>query len=287
MKKSFILKILTIILLISFNTISSQEKVIKGLVLDSLKTPIQYANVGVLNKPVGTVSNIKGEFILNIDNSYILDTLKISSLGFKSKEFVIKDLRENSNLNIYLENYTEELEEVVISTNNLKTYTKGKEKTKTKNEVLFATPEIKNINLGSQIGRKFSIGKKKSSLLKEFKFYIKKNNFEKTKFRINIYSIKNNIPFKRINTTDIFTEAEKNITGWIKVNLTDYDITVNKDIIVTVEWIETSEVGDTLSLPIFVPSFNSIHYYKQSAQTKWRKYKMISSAMVLTYKQEK
>jgi hypothetical protein len=286
MKKSFILKTLAIILLISFNTISSQEKVIKGLVLDSLETPIQYANIGVLNKPIGTVSNIKGEFILNIDNSYILDTLKISSLSFKSKEFVIKDLYENSNLTIYLENYTEELEEVVISSNNLKTYTKGKEKTKTKNEVLFATPEIKNINLGSQIGRKFSIGKKKSSLLKEFMFYIKKNNFEKIKFRINIYNINKNIPLKRINEIDIYTDVE-NITGWVKVNLTDYDITVKEDIIITIEWIEASKVGDTLSLPIFVPSFSSIHYYKQSAQAKWRKYKMISSAMVLTYKQEK
>ena len=72
-------KILIIIYVILNSTLSfSQENVIKGIISDSLKNPIQYANVGILNKPVGTVTNELGEFILNIDNSYISDTLKIS-----------------------------------------------------------------------------------------------------------------------------------------------------------------------------------------------------------------
>lgn len=281
MKKSDIIKI--IILLISFNPLFSQEKRVEGLVLDSLSNPIQYANVGIVNKPIGTVSNKNGRFSLNIDNSLLLDTLKISSLGFKSKNFTIRHLVKNPNINIFLESYIEKLEEVVIYSSNRKTKTKGKEKTKTKNQVFFASSKIKNINLGSQIGRKFSIGKK-TSQLEEFKFYLKYNDFEKIKFRINIYSINKNTPLKRINKTDIYKEVGA-ITGWVKVDLTKYNIQVMEDVIISVEWIEASKTGNILSLPIFVPSFNSVHYYKQSAQAKWKKYKMISSAMVLTYKQ--
>lgn len=272
------------ILLFGSNTVFSQGKIIEGLVLDSLKEPVKYANVGVLNKPIGTVTNEKGEFLLNIGNSLTLDTLKISSLGFTNKEFIIKNIPENSKLNVTLESSVIELKEVTIIPSNQKRYTEGKEKTNTKNEVFFTNPEFTYMNLGAEIGRKFPIGKKKISLLEEFKFFIKKNNFKKIKFRVNIYNIKNNMPLNRINNADIYAEVE-NLTGWIKVDLTGYDIMVQENVIITIEWIEASKEGGILSLPILVPSLNSIHYYKQSAQTKWKEYKMISSAMVLTYKQ--
>ncbi|TPG38840.1 carboxypeptidase-like regulatory domain-containing protein [Flavobacterium pectinovorum] len=278
------IRAITIILLFSLTTVFSQETTIKGFVLDNLKKPIRYANVGILNKPIGTVTNNEGEFILKIDASLALDTLKISSLGFKSTEFIIKNLLDNKITDISLESHIEELEEVVISTDNLKRYTEGKEKTKSKNQVFFANPEIKNINLGSQIGRKFILSSKKPSILEELKFYIKENNYEKIKFRINIYSVHNEIPTNRINKIDIYSEVQ-NIKGWVNVSLTDYNIVVKDDVIVTVEWIEASKTGDILSLPLLIPSFNSVHYYKQSAQSQWKKYKMISSAMLLTYKQ--
>lgn len=277
-------KAILIMLLLILNNAFSQEKIVRGIVLDNLKKPVQYANVGILNKPIGTVTNKEGEFELNIDHSLILDTLKISSLGFKSKEFVIKNFIGNRDFNIYLESHIEKLEEVVINPNNLKKYTTGKEKTKSNNQVFFSNPEIRNINLGSEIGRKFTFETKKPALLEEFKFYIKENNFEKIKFRINIYNINNEIPTNRINKIDIYKELN-NTKGWINVNLEDYNIAVTENVIITIEWIEASQTGDLLSLPILVPSFNSIHYYKQSAQSKWKKYKMISSSMLLIYKQ--
>jgi hypothetical protein len=285
MKKLYVINILTITILASFNALYSQEKVIEGLILDSLKNPIQYANVGIINKPIGTVSNINGKFTLTVDGSLFSDTFRISSLGFKSKEFVIKDFLKKPKVNILLESYAIKLDEVTITSNNLKPNIKGVKRTKTESQVFFASPEIKNRNLGSQIGRKFSIGKNKSSLLKEFKFYVKNNDFKKVKFRVNIFTIKDNIPLNRINTTDVIVELEEDITGWVKVNLSDYNITVKEDVIITVEWVEASKEGNILSLPILLPSLKSTHYYKQSAQIKWRKYKMISSAMELTYKQ--
>ena len=284
MKKLISIKLI-IILVLNFSNVFSQEKTITGLVLDSLKIPIQYASVGILNKPIGTVTDTSGKFKLNIEDLYLLDTLKISSIGFKNKLFLIKDINKESQLNVILENYTEKLQEVVISSSNLKKYSEGKEKTNSKNKVFFANSELKNVNLGSEIGRKFTIGNNKPSVLDEFKFFIKQNNFEKVKFRINIYNIKNNIPLNRINDTDIYVNVEKSLTGWIKVDLLEYNIKANDNIIITVEWIESSKSGDTLSLPIFVPSLSSTHYYKQGAQSKWVVYKMISTAMVLTYKQ--
>lgn len=56
-------------------------------------------------------------------------------------------------------------------------------------QVLFATQNQKHLNLGSEIGRKFTLGTRKSSLLKQFKFFVKENNFYLVKFKINILSL--------------------------------------------------------------------------------------------------
>ena len=46
-------KIIFTILAIAVSIISfSQERQIKGIITDSLNNPIQYVNIGVLNKPI-------------------------------------------------------------------------------------------------------------------------------------------------------------------------------------------------------------------------------------------
>lgn len=285
MTKSILKLQLVVMLLYSFNFVHSQNIVIIGAVTDSLKTPLQYVNIGIYNKAIGTVTDVKGNFFLNINNSMYNDTLKVSSLGYKSKEILIKNILSNQKTNIILDSFIEELEEVVLTSNNIKTFIKGKKKSKSKNEVFFAIPKAKNQNLGSEIGREFSIGSKKPSLLKEFKFFIKKNNFDKVKFRIKLYTIKDEFPYKNINKENIFIEVKNKSTGWITIDLSEYDISIQQDIIITAEWIEGSTNGDKLSLPMLIPSFNSIHFYKYGSQAKWKKYKMISTAMILTYEQ--
>jgi len=213
-------KKLGILFLLSFSTfIYSQGKTVRGIVLDSLKNPIPYANIGILNKPVGTVSDQNGEFSFILENTTGLDTLRFSSLSYIPRDYLVKDLNQEKTT-IILENHIEKLDEVILSKNNLKIYTEGKDKTETKHQVLFANPNYKNMNLGTEIGKKFSIGSKKASLLTEFKFYIKENNFNKVKFRINIYSLKDNKPDKKLTNSNIFIEVENNFTDWAIIDLT-------------------------------------------------------------------
>ncbi|MCF6213489.1 MAG: carboxypeptidase-like regulatory domain-containing protein [Flavobacteriaceae bacterium] len=240
-----------------------------------------------MNKPLGTVSNENGEFSLNINNYYIQDTLKISCLGYKSKEFLIKDLLngKSNEIKISLEDNTEKLKEITITSRKLKTYTQGKKRINSKNKVYFAIPSIKNLNLGSEIGRKFSLGSRKASILENFQFYLIESNFKNLKFRLNIYSIENKRPGNKLNDSNILVNVDNYFKGWIKVNLIDYNLKIKQDIIITVEWINTSKDGNKLSLPIIIPSISSTHYYKYGAQAKWKKYGGISTPMLLTYKQ--
>lgn len=277
-----------ILLLVTLNFTSlftfGQQKELTGFVIDSINKPIEYANIGILNKPSGTVSSLEGKFKITISEDQQNDTIRISCLGYKSKDLLIKNLTEN-NINIKLETFTEKLEEVIITSNKLTTYTDGKLKTNTKNQCIFANPDLKNLNLGSEIGRKFKLGKEKASKLSSFKFFIKDNNFDSVKFRINIYTILNNKPDKKINNENIFASAGKNFTDWIEVDLMPFNIVIQDDVIITVEWIEHSENGNKLNLPIIIPSFGSTHFYKFGSQNSWQRYGNLSSSMYLTYEQ--
>ncbi len=44
--------------------------------------PIKYASVSIFNKPIGTITNIDGEFLLKIHPKYIQDTVIISCMGY-------------------------------------------------------------------------------------------------------------------------------------------------------------------------------------------------------------
>lgn len=265
----------------------SQEIEIKGTVTDNLNVPIEYANIGVLNKPNGTVSNLEGKFNLEVENTDVEDTIRVSCLGYKSEDILFKDLIKNPMiLDIKLQRQVEQLNEVALNSKKIKTYSEGKLKTNTSQQVIFSMPNQENQNLGSEVGRKFKLGDETPSLLTEFKFFIKDNNFESVKFRINIYGIEDGKPFKKINTENIFASAGKNFTDWVVVDLTPFNIVVNDEVIVVaVEWIAHSEKGDTLNLPIIIPSFGSTHYYKLGSQNSWEKYGNMSSSMSLTYEQ--
>ena len=56
---------------------------LSGKIIDQKKNdPIPYASVSVFNKPIGTITNTDGEFLLKLHPDYIQDTLVISSMGY-------------------------------------------------------------------------------------------------------------------------------------------------------------------------------------------------------------
>lgn len=44
--------------------------------------PIKYASISLFNKPIGTISNVDGDFLLKIHPDYILDTIIFSCMGY-------------------------------------------------------------------------------------------------------------------------------------------------------------------------------------------------------------
>lgn len=56
---------------------------LSGKIVDSKKQdPIKYASISLLNKPIGTISNMDGNFLLKIHPDFIRDTIVVSCMGF-------------------------------------------------------------------------------------------------------------------------------------------------------------------------------------------------------------
>ena len=68
---------------------------IQGKVVDEKSgTPLSYANVGLLNKGIGTISNHKGDFILKFHRNSLDDTLAISYMGYENALVPLKDVAD-------------------------------------------------------------------------------------------------------------------------------------------------------------------------------------------------
>ena len=71
--------------IVSFQTDSIPVKYffISGKLIEEKKgEPVPYATISILNRPIGTISNTDGEFLLKVHPDFIRDTVIISSMGF-------------------------------------------------------------------------------------------------------------------------------------------------------------------------------------------------------------
>ena len=72
---------------------------VQGVVKDSLsKEVLSYANLGLKKYPIGTCTNLNGEFQLIVNDTLANEMITVSMMGYESKSYKISDMK-----NIYFE----------------------------------------------------------------------------------------------------------------------------------------------------------------------------------------
>ncbi|MBT8234744.1 MAG: carboxypeptidase-like regulatory domain-containing protein [Bacteroidia bacterium] len=96
------------------SSLNAQSIRVEGHVLDAItKEPIPYVNLSFLNTLKGTSTDEAGHFFIDISEVLLEKDVHISSLGYEEKVLKGKILSETKN--IYLEEESFELDEVVLS----------------------------------------------------------------------------------------------------------------------------------------------------------------------------
>ncbi len=213
----------------------SKRKIAGFVVNKSNNKPLPYVNIGILNQEIGTVTNSEGKFTFDLKKEFMNDTIKISSIGYKTQKITLKDIKEkNEALLIALEEEINELHEVIIETKALKKKTLGN-----KSESKFVSTGFSYDQLGAEMGIKINI-RKNPTFVDAFNFNIPYNRLSrKSTFRVNFYKRSDKYSFENILNKNIFISIEPKQVGKIKVNLKPYNIVLRDDVIVTLEWVET------------------------------------------------
>lgn len=83
------------------DSIAPKYKIIKGSVRDSSdNSSLPFSTISILNKGVGSISNLDGKFNLKIRENYFADTLVISHLGYKPLLIKVSDLKSENIYNL-------------------------------------------------------------------------------------------------------------------------------------------------------------------------------------------
>lgn len=142
-----------------------QEFVINGSIQEDLsREPISLANIYIENSGIGTVSNDSGYFRLSIPRENFLDTIVISSIGYKEHRFSVNSVYPDTNLYVFLQDSMILIDEVVAFCYDYIEALYWNSKTNEKKDYLLTFVSKKKSNVSNFIlllNERFGIGKKK------------------------------------------------------------------------------------------------------------------------------
>ncbi|PQJ78605.1 carboxypeptidase-like regulatory domain-containing protein [Polaribacter porphyrae] len=202
------------------------------------KLPIEYVNIGIPGKDIGTVSDSLGFFKIILKNFLDIDTLKISAIGYKTRNYSIIELKNNEFPKIvFLEEEIVQLKEIIISNKKREPFQLGLKK-----KYCYPIPFYKKVsgqvpfpqkNLFHEIGTRFK--NKKVIKLDSIQINFAKVNLDNLEFRLNIYAIKNE-KITNILTQPIYVYLSKEeALNFPVINLKKYNIDLDSDFSIAIE----------------------------------------------------
>jgi len=278
------IRILNLVILVLITiVIHAHEIKIQGTVTNETDKALQYVSIGIINKTIGTVSDKNGSFTLIINKDQISenDTLRFSMIGYCPKSVSISEIKNRNNLNIQLSEKIEKIPEAIVIGKKIKTKIKGTTHFPVPLYVGVVDSTVQTFTLGSSIARSLNINHE-NTRIENIRFFLY-SNFDTTAIRVNFYSLNKRKPYKSILTQGIYTQITGKTHDWISVDLKPYNIVVNEDVVIAIEWVGRSKKGSYLFFPLARPSIAS-HFYRQGCQNKWEKYPGMSCLMEVTLK---
>ncbi len=245
--------------------IALSQKSLVGQVVDALtEEPLPYVNIGLVEKNIGTVSDDAGYFELEAPLDQYADALlRFSMIGFEPQDFKLNDFVKQQILTVRLKEKTTALEEVVLTTKRNKYQTKilGN---KTNSKLIYAA--FTTNKLGNEMG--FIVrGRKNPMILKKFNLSLVENDYGPIRFRLNFYNIKEGLPDQTLLNENIIVETDIE-SGIVSKDLTPYEIVIDQDFFVAIEWIEDLGPGKLFFSGGF---FGSPLIAREVSQGKWSK----------------
>ncbi|HAN17759.1 MAG TPA: hypothetical protein DCQ24_03700 [Bacteroidales bacterium] len=250
--------LILVLLIISCNTITGQN--ISGVVLNATnKQPVEFVNIGIVGKNVGTVTDLNGKFNFFAGSEFANDTILFSMIGYNPLLVKIADLNKNAGNEVLLEEKTYEIAEVIIKPKKIKQQTLG---VTTKFKKIAAG--FKDNLLGYECG--ILINVKKTAFIKKVNINISVCSYDTIFYRLNIYKVRGTMDFENILREPIYIKMPKeSVKDEIQIDLQSRNIVVDGDFLITLEHIK--DLGN--GYLHFCAGLTEKTYYRKTSQGKW------------------
>jgi hypothetical protein len=240
---------------------------ISGRIFDNKdKSPLAYVNAGIPGKNTGTVSAPDGSFMLHLAPDQVNDSIVFSMAGYQAKSFSIAQLRsQQSNISIYLNEKVAELSTVVLTAKKLRLKKIGNTSKSTFMSVGFPLRAH-----GTEMGIHVDLGKTPVRL-KTFNFHLADSRIDSAIFRLNIHNFQNGVPGENLLQRSILVPIGRR-TGAYSIDLTDYNILLKGDVLVSLEWLGDPSASTATGVLYFSAGFfNSATWRRETSQGNWKK----------------
>lgn len=258
-----------LICLCIFSPFWSNAQILKGQTLNAKdRTPVAFVNIGIVGGHTGTVSDVNGQFELDLTGQDSGATVKFSSIGFETRSFQVSELLANvsAGLKLRLEPMAYRLSEVRVTPKNYRIKRVGNDM-KTRS----FSAGFKDNLLGHEVGTRMKI-KPRPAMIEEITVNFARCEYDSIFFRVNIYSMKDGLPDENLLSQPIFIRSSRfKAMNGISLDVRDRSIWVHDDFLISLELIkDLGEGGLYFSSGLFA----SPTFVRHTSQSDWEKLPM-------------
>ncbi len=200
-----------------------------GTIVDQVSgQPIPYVNIGIIGQNVGTISDANGQYQFSPSQDQLDDTMTIQHVSYETKSMPVSAFIDEDK--VYLKEKISTLEEVRIYSKKLKRKKFG---IRSHNPLLHGGLGLEKGSI-REIAQEIKITK--PTRLLDLNIFIRiYTDSLPYKYRIKFYSSTDDAPGEMIGHANILVEGLKD--KWNDINLEPYDIIMNDDFFVSIEFL--------------------------------------------------
>lgn len=236
---------------------------VRGRVQDNGSgTPLSYVNIGVVGQGVGTVSDDKGNYLLDLSNLSDEAVVRYSILGYESVEYTISDIRAQwvDTRLIGMKSIVLDLPQITVNPKDYKARRVGNELIKPNFNAGFYYND-----LGNELGTMVKI-KARPAFVDQVNLHLAWCRYDTIFYRLNIYRVDGGEPVERIYSSVLIIDYRDQQGKDIHVDISDRPILVEDDFLVSLELIR--ELGEG-GLMFCAGLFKDKTWYRKTSQATW------------------
>ena len=252
-----------LVLMICSSSLATHAQQIRGSVQDATTlSPLPYVNIGLVGLGIGTVSDEKGNYQLDVNDLPDEAVVRYSILGYESVDASVSAIRSDPSLarDIRLHAISLDLPQITVNPKDYKERRVGNELVKPNFNAGFYYND-----LGNELGTMVRI-KSRPAFIDQVNLHLAWCKYDTIFYRLNIYRVENGEPAERLYSSILIIDYRDQQGKDIHVDISDRPILVEDDFLVSLELIR--ELGEG-GLMFCAGLFRDKTWYRKTSQATW------------------